>query len=258
MKIIFGPAGTGGIGYYEGIAEAKRLGLGALEVEFTYGVKMANQEAKKIGELAKTSGISLSVHGPYYINLASKEKAKVEASKKRILQSCERAHYLRASPVVFHAGFYQGRSEEEIYNIIKKAIIELQDEINKNKWNVVLAPETTGKKSQFSGLDELLRLRKEAGCGICVDFAHLFARNNGKIDYDEVFDKIKHLKHLHCHFSGITYTEKGERSHILLEKGFFAPLAKAIKKHKPESMTIINESPDVFGDAVRMKEWFEE
>jgi hypothetical protein len=34
------------------------------------------------------------------------------------------------------------------------------------------------------------------------------------------------------------------------------PLAKAIKKHKPKSITIINESPDVFGDAVKMKKWF--
>jgi hypothetical protein len=43
----------------------------------------------------------------------SKEKAKLAASKKRILQSCERAHYMNASPVVFHAGFYQGREKKK-------------------------------------------------------------------------------------------------------------------------------------------------
>lgn len=256
MKILWGPAGTSGLGYIEGLKHCKKLNLGAMECEFTYGVRMTNSQAKQIGVLAKKSGIKLSVHGPYYINLASKEKAKLNASKKRILQSCERAHYLGASPVVFHSGFYQGRTEEEVYKLIKEALIDIQKTIKKNKWNVKLAPETTGKKSQFAGLDTLLRLKKEIKCDICVDFAHLYARNAGKIDYDEVFKKIKSLPHIHCHFSGITYTPKGERAHKLLDKRFFMPLAKAIKRAKPKSMIIINESPDTYGDAVKMQQWF--
>ena len=135
---------------------------------------------------------------------------------------------------------------------------EENKEIKKRRYNIKLAPETTGKKSQFSGLDELLRLKKETNCSICIDFAHLYARNAGNIDYDHIFKKVKHIKHLHCHFSGITYTEKGERSHKILDKQFFIPLAKAIKKYKPASMTIINESPNQFGDAVKMKKWLEE
>ena len=256
MRILFGPAGSAGLGNEEGVKHAKELGLGCMEVEFTYGVRMSNAKAKKVGEIAKKLNIKLSVHGPYYINLASKEKAKLNASKKRILQSCERAHYLGASPVVFHSGFYQGREEKEVYQIIKEQIIDLKKTIKKNKWNVKLAPETTGKKSQFSGLDTLLKLRKETGCDICVDFAHLYAREAGKIDYDGIFKKIKSLPHIHCHFSGINYTAKGERSHKVLDKRFFMPLAKAIKKAKPKSMIIINESPDTYGDAVKMKEWF--
>jgi deoxyribonuclease-4 len=255
-RIIFGPAGSAGLGNEEGVRHAKELGLGAFEVEFTYGVRMSNAEAKKVGETAKKLGIKLSVHGPYWVNLSSKEKAKITASKKRILQSCERAHYLGASPVVFHSGYYQGRSEEEVYKIIKEAVVDMQKTIKKNKWKVKLAPEVTGKPSQFAGLDTLLKLKREIGCDICVDFAHLYARNQGKIDFNEVMKKIKSLPHIHCHFSGITYTAKGERAHKLLDKKFFMPLAKAIKKAKPKSMTIINESPDVFGDAVRMQEWF--
>lgn len=256
MRILFGNAGSAGLGNEEGVKHSKELNLDAMEVEFTYGVKMSNSTAKKVGEIAKKLGIKLSVHAPYYINLASKEKIKLEASKKRILQSCERAHYMNASPVVFHAGFYQGRSEEEVYQIIKEQIIDLQKTIKKNRWDLRLAPEVTGKASQFADLDTLLKLKKETGCSICVDFAHLYARNQGKIDFDEVMKKIKNLPHVHCHFSGINYTAKGERSHKLLDKPFFTKLAKAIKKIKPKSLTIINESPDVFGDAVKMKKWF--
>lgn len=258
MKILLGPAGTAGLGYEGGLKRCKELKLECMEVEFTYGVRMSNAEAKKVGQLAKKLGIKLSVHGPYYINLASKEKAKLVASKKRILQSCERAHHMHAPLVVFHAGFYQSRDREEVYQIIKKNLADLQKEIKKKKWAVKLAPETTGKASQFGDIDELLRLRKELKTELCIDFAHIYARNVGKIDYDELFKKLKGIPHLHCHFSGITYTPKGERAHIPLKKEFFTPLAKAIKKYKPKSMTIINESPDIFGDAVKMKRWFKQ
>jgi deoxyribonuclease-4 len=255
MKILFGPAGSAGLGNVEGIKKAKKLGLDAFEVEFTYGVKMSNEEAKKVGEAAKENNIKLSIHAPYYINLASKEKAKLNASKKRILASCERAHYMNASPVVFHSGFYQGRNPEDIYKMIKAQIKDLQKTIKSKGWKVKLAPEVTGKPTQFAGLDDLLRLKKSTGCDICVDFAHLYARTQGKVNFNEVMKKIKSLGHIHCHFSGITYTTKGERSHKLIEKDFFMPLADAIKKAHPKSMTIINESPNVFGDAVKMKKW---
>ena len=163
MRLLFGPAGTGGLGYEEGLKRCKDSGLGCMEIEFTYGVRMTNQQAKQIGALAKKLGIKLSVHGPYYINLASKEKSKLNASKKRILASCERAHYMGASPVVFHAGFYQGREEKEVFEIIKKQIKDLQKEIKKRKWKVKLAPEVTGKKSAFAGLDTLLKLKRATG-----------------------------------------------------------------------------------------------
>jgi deoxyribonuclease-4 len=196
MKILFGPAGLG-TPALEGLQRCKKLGLGAAEVEFTYGVRMTNSTAKQIGALAKKLGIKLSVHGPYYVNLASKEKAKLNASKKRILQSCERAHYLNASPVVFHSGFYQGREEKEVFDMIKEQIKDMQKTIKTKKWKVKLAPEVTGKKSAFAGLDTLLKLKRATGCSICVDFAHLYARNVGKIDYNEVFKKIKKLPHIH-------------------------------------------------------------
>ena len=107
MAIRLGPGGTGGLGYIEGLNHAKKLGLTALEVEFTYGVRMQNDSASEIGKLAKELGISLSIHAPYYINLCSEEDVKIAASKKRILESCEKASYLGAKYIVFHAGFYQ-------------------------------------------------------------------------------------------------------------------------------------------------------
>ena len=258
MRVLFGPAGSSGLGSVEGIKQCKDLKLEAMEVEFTHGVKMSNALAKQSGLLAKDLNISLSVHAPYFINLTSEEKEKIIASKKRILMSCERAHHLGAKYIVFHAAYYQKNSPEECYKRVAEEVKTMNSVIKKNGWNVLLAPETTGKASQFGTVEELLKLKKETGCHLCVDFAHLYARNLGNIDYNEVFAKLKHLNHIQAHFSGIEYTQKGERNHILLSRNFFLPLAKAIKKAKPDSITIINESPDVFGDAVKMQNWFDE
>ncbi len=250
--IKLGSGGTAGLGYFDGLKKIKELNLSALECEFTHGVNMPNLKAVEIGKLAKRLNISLSVHAPYYINLVSEEKAKIKASKSRILQSCERAHHLNAKYVVFHAAYYGKREKQEVYDLVKKEIIEMNSIIKKNKWNVALAPETTGKQSQFGDLDELLKLKKEAGCSLCVDFAHLKARNNGVIDYDNVFDKLKDIKHIHSHFSGIEWTEKGERRHLLTKESDLLPLLKQIIKRKKD-ITIINESPDPIGDSVKTK-----
>jgi len=254
--IRIGPAGTGGLGGLKGVEEVNRLGLRAMEVEFTYGVNMSNETAKKVGELAKKLNVALSVHAPYFCNLASKEKPKIYATIKRVVDSCERAHHLGATHVVFHAGFYQGRNPEEVYGMIKQGMIKIMDAIKENKLKTIIAPETTGKASQFGNIDELLKMRKETGCGICIDFAHLLARE-GKRDYNEIFRKIKKLKHIHSHFSGIEYTEKGERRHLMTETKDIKELAQHILKHKAD-ITIINESPDPVGDSIKTKKIFEQ
>ncbi len=248
--IKIGPAGSGGLGNLKGIRKAARMKLDCMEVEFTYGVRMSVEDARQAGALAKAKGISLSVHAPYYINLASDEKEKIEASKKRILDSCHRAHTLGAQNVVFHAGFYQTKTAGQTYALVKKAIVEIQDKIAKNQWKVKLCAETTGKPSQFGSVDELLKLMKETGCGICVDFAHLYAREQGNVNYATILKKLP--KKFHAHFSGIEYGPKGERQHLKTTKKFFEPLARELIKQKVD-VTLINESPQPYKDAAMMK-----
>ena len=248
--IKIGPAGSARLGNLKGIRKVARMKLDCMEVEFTYGVRMSMDAAREVGSLAKEKGIILSVHAPYYINLASDEKEKIVASKQRILDSCESAAVFKARCVVFHAGFYQKKTAGQTYRLIKKAIVEIQDKIKKNKWKVQLCPEVTGKPSQFGSMEELLKLKKETGCGICVDFAHLYAREQGKIDYAKILKKLP--KKFHAHFSGIEYGPKGERKHLKTTKKFFEPLAEALLKTKRD-VSLICESPQPYKDAAMMK-----
>jgi deoxyribonuclease-4 len=250
-RIMLGPAGSPEPSTIGGVASVSQMGLSALEVEFTHGVRMKKETAEDIGRAAKKFGIALSVHAPYFINMASEDPKKREASKQRILQSAELASIMGATPVVFHAAYYGKMPKEECYEIVRDAIIEIQETMRKNGWHTELAPETTGKCSQFGTVEELLRLRKETGCGLCIDFAHILARN-GKIDYDEVLGQIRGLPHVHSHFSGIEYTEKGERRHKIMEASEIKKLIRAVVKAGAD-ITIISESPITWQDSLKMK-----
>ena len=253
--ILIGPAGSGGRGNLKGIEEVARLGLGCMEVEFTYGVRMKPEMAETVGALAEEHGIVLSVHAPYYVNLASYEDEKVAASRQRILDSCHRAHLMGARNVVFHAGFYQKRSARETYRMIRKEILDLQGHILKSGWQVALCPEITGKPSQFGSTEELQELMQDTGCDITVDFAHLYARNQGVIDYEALMPALPPA--FHAHFSGIEYTAKGEKKHLRIKPAYFDPLLAALIRHQKQA-TLICESPKPFEDAVMMKQMLEQ
>ena len=243
MTILIGPAGTGGKDP-ENLVEIKRLGFDAVEVAFTYSVWMSNSDAKKYKEANKKLGLKLSIHAPYFINLNSKDKKKIESSKRRILSCCERGYYMGADKVVFHPGYYGGMDKEKTYQNIKKGILDMQKVIK--KWKVKLYPETTGKVNVFGSIDELARLKRETGCGVCIDFAHILAREK-KIDFNYLFKKLKG-KNIHCHISGISYGEKGEKSHIPTPIDFIKKIIREVKKRKL-NMVLINESDDPVRDS---------
>jgi len=261
--IRFGPAGIGGAKEaVQNLEKYHQLGFRAAEVEFTYKVYIKKEDALEIAKTAKKLDIELSIHAPYYINLNSEWPEKVKRSVKRILDCCEMANYLGAKYVIFHSAFYglsKKKTPEEVYETVKKKILEMQEMIKKNNWNVTLAPEAMGKKSQFGSVDELIRLHKETGCFFCIDFAHLEARV-GKVEYTEVLEKLKAygITKLQCHFSGIEYGEQGEKRHVVTPSDKLKELLLAFKK-TGMSAIIINESPDPLGDSQKgLKIWKEQ
>lgn len=241
-----------------GIERIHELGLNAMQVEFVHGVNMGLDLAKEVGKLAKKLKVQLSIHAPYYINLASLEKDKVEASKIRIIESCERAHSMGADVVVFHPAYYGKLSREECYQKVKVECESMVDELkSKGISDVILGLETTGKHSQFGTLEECIRISKEVkGCNVYVDWAHIYARNGGRINFAEIIDKVLTLKdkHIQSHFSCINFTSKGERNHLTLDTGQpkYDGLVKEIKSRGLD-ITLISESPNLEEDALKMK-----
>jgi len=248
MTIKFGPAGLGPVKTAEEVLENySKLGLKACEIAFTYGIYIKEKSnALRIGKKAKELGISLSIHAPYYINLNSAEKEKIESSKKRILDCLEVGNLLGAKCVVFHPGFYGKFSKEGTYENIKKQILELEKIRKEKKYSPKLCPETMGKINVFGSAEEISKLSKETGCGFCIDFAHILARDK-EVDMNRIVTLFPD-KEWHVHFSGIEYGEKGEKNHKKTEEKEMKNLLKGLPSDK--EIVIINESPYPMEDSV--------
>ena len=245
--IRFGPAGIGGVKEApERLEMYFSNGIKAAEIPFTYQVFIKKDDAIRIGKIAKRFGIKLSIHAPYFVNLNSAEKEKIEKSKQRILRCCRIGHYLNAKRIVFHCGYYGKMGKEETFQNIKREILEMKKEIKKNRWNVKLCPEIMGKKNVFGSIDEISRLAKETKCGFCIDFAHVLARY-GDYNLKEIKKNFPQ-KSWHCHFSGIEYNEKGERRHKQTSEKEMKKLIPKLPKGK--EIVIINESPHPLKDSL--------
>jgi len=254
-EVLFGPAGLGptksAIETLEGF-HAK--GLRACELAFTHGAYIKSEaDARAIGKRARELGIELSIHAPYFVNLNSDDAGKRAKTKERILECCKVGEWLGAKVVVFHPGYYrEGEERIQAYTVVKEGVLDIMKELTKHKWNIQIAPETMGKVNVFGSIDEISRLVKETGCSLCIDFAHILAREK-KVDYKTI-EKAFPGKEWHVHFSGIVYNEKGERHHIKTEKKVWKELLAHLPKDK--HIRIINESPDMVEDSVEgMKMW---
>ncbi len=253
-----------------GIQRIAELGLDHMEVEFVRGVKMKVDKAKDVAQIAKELGVTLTAHGPYYINLNSADEGKRRASIQRILDTARVGYALGAKSATFHAAYYGKDDPEVVYRRVRDALIEVLKTLRDENIRIKISPETTGKPNQFGTLEEILRLCDEVpGIFPCVDFAHMHARSNGKLNtYDEfvsILGEIENvlgrnaLQELHIHVSGIEYNENGEIEHLNLEESDFnyRDLLRALID-KGVGGYIVVESPNLEDDALLLKKTYRE
>ena len=249
----------------QGIADVKKLGLGAMELEFVRSINISKEKAPLVKKAAGDNGIVLTCHAPYFINLNSLEKPKLKASIQRILGSARILNLCGGWSVCFHPGFYQKSTKEESFERVKKAIKEISETVKEEGNNVWIRPETTGKETQFGNLDEILKLSAEFDNVMqCIDFAHFQPSTNGKYnsygEFSEILERVEKtlgkegLESMHAHITGIEYGEKGEKNHLNLKGSDFKykELIKALKDFKVKGVAI-SESPNIEEDALLCK-----
>jgi len=271
-KLRFGTAGipitTPKPNTINGIKYVRKLNLESMELEFVRNINITEEKAPEVKETAEKNNVVLTCHAPYFINLNSLEKPKIHASINRIVKSAKIANLCGSYSVTFHAGFYMGIKAEKTYKTIKKYLAEIIKKLKHEGNNIWIRPETTGKASQFGTVEEILKLSTELDNVMpCIDFSHLHART-GKIntynEFADVLAKVEKslgkngLSNMHIHVSGIEYTEKGERRHLILEESDmnYQDLMKSFKDFKIKGV-VTCESPNIEEDALLMKRAYE-
>ncbi len=240
-----------------------------MELEFVYGVRMTESGASLVDEARQETGIRLTCHGPYYINLASLDGDKLEASEERVLDTARRGHQCGAESITFHSAFIQGRPREQVFGMVENEFKTIMATLEKEGIKIDVRPELTGKPSQLGSLEELILMSQRVkGVLPCVDFSHFYAREAGRYnsyrDFCSALDALarglgkKMLKRMHIHISGIDYTPKGERKHLELERSAFnwKDCLKAFADYELEGFCVC-ESPSLEKDALLLKETYQ-
>jgi len=199
----------------------RQIGLQALEIQCTRGVRMPLDRAQAFRENAALHGITLSIHGPYYISLGSTDPAKVANSLNELRKCVDLAKAIGSQRVVFHAGGIGGDRERALATAIS-ALREF--ERTNDLGSVRLYPEIAGKVNALGSLDDILTICANVqSASPCIDFAHLHARTQGSLrtraDFDDVLRIIESqlghetLERLHVHFYPIEWGPGGEVRH---------------------------------------------
>ena len=275
MSAKFGPAGNAESFPYKSSVDAPRwlqeLGLDCYEYQCGKGVRVKEDTAVALGRQAQEHGIALSLHAPYFINLANPDPESQEKTIGYITSSCLVADQMGATRVVIHSGALMKRTREEAMNIalpfLRRIVAVCEDQ---GFGHITLCPETMGKINQLGDLDEVLRLCQVHESLIpCVDFGHLYARSLGKDEGAEAVERMlsrmeselgtDRASRFHSHFSHIEFTPNGgEKCHRTFDDdgGYgpaWEPLAQAVAE-RGWSPTFICESAGTQAeDALTMK-----
>jgi deoxyribonuclease-4 len=248
--------------YASGIDYTKAYGLDAMELLFVRNVNVTDTNREVILKAKQDNHFYLSAHGSHYINLNAAEPEKQEQSMIRIISAARGLAKVQGRSLIFHPGFYLKDTKEKAYDTIKKNLLQLP------YFGVDYRLETTGRKSQFGTLQELTALCKEVGtCKLCIDFAHIHARENGGLkcyaDFAGILQFVYNqlgreaLEDMHIHIGGISYDSRGEIRHLPLRESDFnyRDCLKALKAYDVKGC-VICEGPLLEIDALLLKKTY--
>ena len=173
-----------------------------------------------------------------------------------------------ADIIVVHAGSAAKISRDEAMKLAADTLYKALETVNNHK-GVRIGVETMGKLNQLGTIDEVIELCRLGGtlCPV-VDFGHVNCRELGKAfrtkdDYRRVFDRIgdalgdSYARNLHCHFSKIEYTDKGEKKHLTFADDRFGPpyepLAEAIAEYGLTPSIVCESDGTQAEDALALK-----
>ena len=278
-KAFFGPGGNSeafSLAGFKSTVDAPAwlagIGLDAYEYEAGNGLSASASTLRAIGEAARVNNIKMSYHTPYFISLSGVVTETRLKSIGYIRESIDAARLLGAKTIVVHCGSCAKISRDEAMRLAADTLIRVLHEVP--TYGIKIGIETMGKKNQLGTLDEVLELcRIDPVFVPVVDFGHLNARDCGGVfknaeDFLSVFSKIERVmgadiaSDLHCHFSKIEWTDKGEKRHLTFADDVYGPdyqpFVEAIRIGDYSPTVICESAGTQSDDALIMKKYYGE
>jgi deoxyribonuclease-4 len=255
-EIRFGPARVPSRESPEAAVELLReRGYTACEIDFEGGFWMDYPWAERFGQVARESGIVLSVHAPLAGFLGQVERDKKHRMAIGMLDhSAGVAAACGAELVVIHPGFLLGRAREQALAAVVEQLGELRQRLEGKERAVPFGVEVMGRVRELGTAEDVFAIAAQLSwVRPVIDFAHLHAVTDGAFTEAETFASVLRVADsmlekgapFHIHFSDIQYANRNETKHLPYGEGTLRaePLAEALGRFKRRA-TVISESPD--------------
>lgn len=266
-KLRIGPAGNDAKFYADGNKSSidaprwlQQMRLNAYEISFGRGIRLTEKTAQIIGQQAKAHDVQISVHAPYYINLAN--MGSFDKNYHYIKRSLELLFLMGGKRLVIHVGSQMDLTRDVALANCRKSLTQIVAKLAADGINdYFLCIETMGKYTQIGNLDEI--------CDLCqvdprviptVDLGHLNCLAQGQLDIDAIFGKLANFKSVHFHISFIEFGAKGEIRHLTFadtQYGFDLRHVMQLLKQRDGDDTVICECAEIMAqDAVKLLDFY--
>ena len=203
MRLGFSPVTAQMFDLDASFALAQELGMEFLELSGDlYEIAPALQDAQRVRELCRASGLGVTVHLSYVdLNLASLIPAARRTSVDRILSGLDYAEGLDAICGVLHSGLHYLR-HPQVDPLVTEALDASLRELEGSRVPIVLENLVLTEDDFVRGPGELRDLTRAHGMRNCVDFghAHIEATRTGSVSIEDYLSTLgDDVIHLHLH-----------------------------------------------------------
>lgn len=215
-----------GKGYENMVEQTKMIGANTFQF-FTRNPRggkakdLDKDEMERLNSLMEKNNIkNLLAHGPYTMNLCSKNEKVREFAKLILKDDMERLEKMPVNLYVFHPGSHTGIGEEKAIEYITEALNEV---VTKDLKTNILLETMSGKGTEVGKNFEQLRkiiegVKYSEKIGICLDTCHLYSAGYdivNNLDYIlEQFDTtigLDKIKAVHLNDSKTEFNSNKDR-----------------------------------------------
>ncbi|MCK4798494.1 MAG: deoxyribonuclease IV [Spirochaetes bacterium] len=183
-KLLIGAHFSISGGIENAIIKAEELNCPVLQI-FTKNARQWNvpplkkENINKFLQKQKETDVIIASHDSYLINLATKDKDKINKSNNLFIEELTRTSLLNIPYLVFHPGIANQATESEAIDLIAHAI-DYSIEKSENSNTTLLLETTAGQKNsigyKFEHIRDIIDKSKyKKRLGVCFDTCHVFA-----------------------------------------------------------------------------------